>query len=103
MIPANARQIQSINTWKDGQSITIDYLTLTNYVQYDFKGNQGEVYYSLSIKKDILDDDGNIADVQMIPILSGTIQLTDSVTTQWGQDDQVIFNYVANQLNIVLI
>lgn len=98
----NAREITSINIWVNGINKQADVLTADNYFGYDFNGSVGEVFYSLQKYEIGTNADGNMF-TMLIPIISGKVQLTTDVVNNWGSDDQIIFNYLAQQLNLTLV
>ena len=49
----------------------------------------------------VLDENGvQMYTISKIPIQSGTIDLTEDLVNQWGADDQIVFDYVIQQLNL---
>lgn len=91
----NERLIEPIKTWSNGVLYTSNIISIDGYSGYDFKEQAGEVQYSL-----ISHDSGT---GNKISVIQGIVRLTFSTVENWGSDDQIIFNYVANKLNIVLI
>lgn len=86
----NERAIQPLNIWQNGVSTTATIIRLDGYSGYNFVDNPGEAHYIL------MDEDKN-------SIVQGVVQLDWDTVADWGADDQVIFDYVAQQLNLVLI
>lgn len=90
-------------------------LRIDNFENYNFKGDAGDVHYTIIdyVVELGFDDvtglpipDGNGGQAFTIfkyPIKSGTLPLTDTVVSQWGADDQIIFDYVAQQLQLTLV
>jgi hypothetical protein len=91
----NDRAIQPLNLWINGQSSTADVLTLDGYSGYNFVDSAGEVHYVLSSYDSATDTKTSI--------VQGVVQLDYTIVEDWGSDDQPIFEYVAQQLNLVLI
>lgn len=86
----NTRQIQSKTTWSpETGDITIDTLCLKDFYHYFFDDGGGKVAYTLQSNG--------------LDYFPGTIDIPSSVVQQWGADDSIIWNYVANYLNLVLI
>lgn len=99
---SNQRAIQAITTWVNGVSKTLTVLQLDNYQGYDFKGSPGEVTYTLCDEVTITDDQGNTTTTTN-GIVCGIVPLTWPLVDAWGQDDQPIFIFVAEQLNLTLV
>lgn len=90
-------------------------LRIDNFESYDFKGDPGHVHYTIIdyVVELGFDDvtglpipDGNGGQAFTIfkyPIQSGSLPLTSSVVNQWGADDQVIFDYVVQELQLKLV
>lgn len=86
----NTRQIQSKTTWSpETGDITIDTLCLKDFYHYFFDDGGGIVAYTLQSNG--------------LDYFPGTIAIPSSVVQQWGASDDVIWEYVANFLNLELI
>ena len=86
----NTRQIQSKSTWSpETGNITIDTLCLKDFYHYFFDDGGGTVAYNLQSNG--------------LDYFPGAIAIPSSIVQQWGASDDVIWNYVANSLNLVLI
>jgi hypothetical protein len=86
------KEIQSIQSWSpESGSITINALTLKDFYHYFFDGGGGMVSYSLSNSTNGLD------------YFNGNIEVPSSIIQQWGSDDSIIWEYVANALGLILI
>jgi hypothetical protein len=102
----NEREIQPIQTWVNGEVKTMTLLRIDNYLQYDFLMNPGMVHYCLCGYEELpqTDYDGNpITVINKPTYVDGNIQLTWELVNQWGEDDTIIFDYVINELNLILI
>ena len=90
-------------------------LRIETFNDYDFKGNAGDINYTICnyvvqlgfdevTGKPVPDGNGGQAyTIFKYPMKSGTLPLTDTVVSQWGADDQVIFDYVAQELQLTLV
>lgn len=94
-LAVNDRAIQPLNLWINGVSSTAEIITLDGYAGYNFVDNPGEAHYVLSSYDAATDTKTSI--------MQGVVQLDWATVEAWGADDQLIFNYVAAQLNITLI
>jgi hypothetical protein len=92
----NTRQIQPITTWTPDGSKTISYLSLCNFSDYHFDNGGGKVEYKLI---GMSDGDVPIA----IDYFVGTLVVPSDIIQQWGTSDDIIWNYVANTLDITLL
>lgn len=98
----NFRAIQPVNLWLDGTSQQAHVLTLDNYTGYDFKGNPGQISWTLNAYTYGVDENQQPV-VGLQPLTSGRLELTTTVADTWGADDQVVFDFVAASLNLTLI
>lgn len=90
-------------------------LRIEAFMDYDFKGNPGHVHYTICnyvVELGFDDITGNpIPDGQggqaitifKYPLKSDIVELTDTVVSQWGADDQIIFDYLAQELGLTLV
>jgi len=106
ILSQNEREIQPIQTWVNGEVKTMIILRLDNYFQYDFLMNPGTVHYCLCgySEEQQTDIDGNTIDVINKPsIIDGNIQMNWPLIENWGTDDEPIFEYVRQQLNLIFV
>jgi hypothetical protein len=86
----DTREIQPIITWStESGDTTLTTLCLKDFYHYFFDDGGGKVNYTLQA-------DG-------LDILSGTVDIPSYIVQQWGQSDEIIFEYVATSLNLILI
>ena len=93
----NQREITPINIWSQGFTYQANVLRLSLYTGYDFIASPGQVHYDL-IQHEV-DVDGSIFESVLA---DGNIPLTYQLVETWGVNDQPIFDYVAQQLQITL-
>lgn len=99
----NERLIQPIATWVNGQAKTLEVLRLDNYFQYDFLMCPGRVHYCLCEVVTVTDTDENgntTTREEARSIIDGNVDLTWDLVNDWGEDDDIIFEYVLNELNL---
>ena len=88
----NTRQIQSTQTWSPEMgNVILNQLCLKDFFHYFFDGGSGIVSYCLKNS----DSD--------IEYFSNNISIPSEIISQWGASDDIIFNYVANQLGLTII
>jgi hypothetical protein len=88
----NTRKIYPRASWSpEGGDITIDTLCLKDFFHYFFDGEGGKVSYTLSNSQTGLD------------YFSGNINVPASVVQEWGASDDIIFEFVAIALNLIII
>jgi hypothetical protein len=94
----NIKNITPKEIWAPGGSQIADMLSLSNFYDYHFDGGSGKVTYNLIGKK--LDGDGS----QSLKVLfTGFVEVPADYIAQWGESDQIIWDYVAQNLNLSLI
>ena len=87
----NIRNIQPITVWSPEGQREVDKLKLLTFYGYDFNNNDGGyVDYRL------LGPDGTIE-------FGATLLIPASIVQQWGESDEIIFNYVALTLGLVIL
>lgn len=94
----NQREIVPIQIWSDGTFYNVNVLTLTNYMGYDFISSAGQVQYSL-----VQWEQGVDGSIYESVIAQGNVPLTYALVAVWGADDQPIFDFVAQHLQLTLV
>ena len=83
-------------------------LSLTNFFDYHFDDGNGKVNYKLIG----MESTGNSIDENeistplpesAIDLFSGNIEIPSAIIQQWGASDDIIWTYIAAQLNLTLI
>lgn len=86
----NIRQIKPKQSWTpEVGNITIDSLCLKDFIHYFFDNGSGVVSYTLK---------SNDTDY-----FNNNIDIPAFIIQQWGTSDDIIFEYVAEQLGLELI
>lgn len=98
ILQKNQREIVPIDIWSDGAFYSVNVLRLSLYTGYDFVTSAGQVHYQLI--EHVEDVDGSIFDNV---IAEGTVPLTYAVVDIWGTDDQPIFDFTAQHLQLILV
>ena len=96
----NTRQIQPKSVWADGEK-TANILALSNFTNYHFDGGSGKVHYTLAGMEDRITESDSYQ--VAVDYYSGIVDIPADVINQWGSSDEVIWNFVANELNIQFI
>lgn len=94
-LAVNEREIAPVNIWLNGVSSTAVIFSLDGYSGYNFVDNPGQVHYNM-LSYDAVTDTKTI-------VLAGVCTLDWATVQAWGADDQIVFDYVALQLNITLV
>lgn len=97
-LQANQREITPVSIWSQGYIYNANVLKLCLYTGYDFIVSPGQVHYDLIQHEE--DIDGSIIETILA---EGNIPLTYPLIANWGADDQPIFDYVAQQLQLTLV
>lgn len=88
----NSRNIQPIQIWSpDSGSITVDKLLLKDFHHYFFDGGNGIVSYTLQNSS------------TQMEYFNNNIEIPPATMQQWGASDDIIFEYVAETLGLILI
>jgi hypothetical protein len=90
----NTREIQPIQVWTPSGNKTVTFLALTNFFHYHFDNGIGKVEYKL-ISTDL--------EFGATDCYIGILDVPASVIQQWGPSDDIIFDYVADTLGLVII
>jgi len=94
----NQREITPVSIWTQGVVYNANVLKLCLYTGYGFIASAGQVHYDLIQHEE--DVDGSIYETILA---EGNIPLTYALVANWGADDQPIFDYVAQQLQLTLV
>lgn len=104
---SNTKQIQPVQVWTANGQKEVSILALTNFFDYHFDDGGGKVTYKLigMVSNTTTDQDGNTINLpaSAVEYIIADLNIPSSVVQQWGADDSIIWNYVANSLNLVLI
>lgn len=105
---ANTRPIQPTNIWTSTGNVPAVYLGLTNFYGYHFDDGPGIVEYTLIGMQDngsFVDDEGNtiVNPPSAVDLFKGALQVPAATIQQWGASDDIIFEYVAQTLGLVLV
>jgi hypothetical protein len=92
---SNTRQIQPIEVWTSQGLKTASILALTNFYDYHFDNGNGKVTYKL------IGMEGDPASA--IEYITESLEIPASIIQQWGESDDIIFSYVANKLNLIIV
>lgn len=97
-LQANQREITPISIWSEGYTYQANVLNVSLYTGYDFIASPGQVHYALIQHEE--DVDGSIYETVLA---EGNVPLTYQLVANWGADDQPIFDYVAQELQLTLV
>lgn len=104
----NTRTIQPKSVWTPSGEKTATIFALTNFSNYRFDNGPGLVSYKLTGMESpgtSIDENGQTITLpeSAVDYFLGTIEIPANVIQQWGESDEIIFNYVANQLGLTII
>lgn len=105
---SNTRIIQSTTVWTPTGEKSATIFALTNFFDYHFDNGGGMVTYTLSGMESngtTTLDDGTIVQLpdSAVVYFTGNMNVPSNIIQQWGASDDIIFNYVAQQLGLVII
>ena len=95
---ANTRQIEPTTIWSPSGNSEATYLGLINFFDYHFDNGGGTATYSLIGMQNNADGIPTAVDLYI-----ANIQIPSEIVQQWGASDEIVFIYVANQLNLTLV
>ena len=84
------KKIQIIQVWSPLGIRDIEYINLIDFSGYNFDNGVGYVKYIL-------------VGSDLIPYYENQIEIPSNIIQQWGADDTIIWDYVANTLGLTLI
>jgi len=87
----NTRQIEPTNIFTQTGNVTATLIAFTNFYDYHFDNNSGNVNYQLLT---FIDESGYEV------VFTGTIAIPASIIQQWGSDDEIIYNYIISSLGL---
>lgn len=108
----NNKAIQPIPYWTPSGQVDVSFIGFKNFSDYHFDNGNGYVYYCLITMVNngtqvITDDNGNETTIAIpesaIEVYNGKIEIPSSTMAQWGADDNIIFDYVAQELQLILV
>lgn len=92
---SNTRNIQPKTIWTPSGDKNATLFSLTNFFNYHFDDGGGQVTYVLS---------GMEGDPEsVISYYTANLPIPSNIIQQWGASDDIIFDYVASQLGLVII
>lgn len=102
----NTRQITPTQIWAPSGIKNATILSLYNFSEYHFDNGGGKVAYKLIGMEPVIttnDEGTQISTPIAVDYYVGIVDIPSNVVQQWGESDDVIWNYVAEQLNIQFI
>jgi len=89
---SNTRQIKPVQIWTANGQKEASILALTNFFDYHFDDGNGKVTYKL------IGMEGE--PTSAYEYITANIEIPSSIIQNWGADDSIIWNYIAEQLNL---
>jgi hypothetical protein len=91
---SNTKKIQPITVWSINGQVQVNCLALINFFDYHFDNLDGKVSYVLIETNDELGATEHF---------TGNVEIPPHIMQQWGTDDSIIWDYVIEKLNLVVI
>ena len=85
----STKNIQSIFIWCPGGQREVVKISLDNFYGYKFDNNVGYVDYTL-------------IGTQGESLFNGNVEIPSSIIQQWGNSDDIIWDYVISILGLVI-
>lgn len=99
-LEANERQLNATQLLRIDVFNGYDFHESPGYVEYEVCDYIVYLAYDEVTGAPVLDDQGvQMFTISKMPVASGTLNLTLQLVQSWGSDDQVIFDYVIQQLS----
>lgn len=95
----NTRNIKAVRLWQNGSAQNANVIMLFDFGGYTFTASDSYVSYHLGKFATITTPDGDTRE-EFIILAGGSVSLPYTVVQNWGEDDQPIFDYVINALNL---
>jgi hypothetical protein len=86
----NTRTIEPIEIWSPGGQRAVNEISIHDFYGYKFDNGVGNVDYTLK------NSNGET-------YYTGTVEVPANIIQQWGEDDSIIWDYVADTLGLTLI
>jgi hypothetical protein len=91
---SNTRKITPITAWTPTGQQTVTMFSLTDFFNYGFLPDcTGTVQYRLF----------NTQNESAVELIVSYLQIPSEIVQKWGADDNIIFDYVAQQLGFTII
>jgi hypothetical protein len=94
----NTRNIEPISIWTPSGQKSATILSLANFFDYHFDNGGGIVEYLLLGMESVGENPESA-----VQYYAGQLDIPSDVIQQWGEDDDVIWDYVATTLGLTLI
>jgi hypothetical protein len=91
----NVKQIEPISVWTAQGDKSLTYLALANFFDYHFDDGGGKITYKLIA----MEGDPETA----VEYIVSNLDIPSNIIQQWGASDDIIWEYVSNKLNLVII
>lgn len=95
----NKREIEPVSFWTFDGTKEATHILLYNFHQYNFDGSDSVVSYKLGYVDEVVDEDG-VEYERWVSLTEGSVKLPNSLVQSWGSDDEPIFDYVVEELNL---
>lgn len=94
----NTRNIEPISIWTKNGNRNATILSLFNFFNYHFDNGGGVVEYILFGMESIGENPESA-----VSYYTGQLDIPSDVVQQWGEDDDIIWDYVSTSLGLTLI
>ena len=95
----NKREIEPVSFWTFDGTKEATHILLYNFHQYNFDGSDSVVSYKLGYVDEVVDEDG-VEYERWVSLTEGSVKLPNSLVQSWGSNDEPIFDYVVEELNL---
>lgn len=96
----NTRKIRPIQFWRQSGTSTATDILLYNFHGYNFDGTDSAVSYRIGFLETVTGPDGETPIERWTSLSEGSVIIPNSIVQAWGEDDEPIFDYVMEELNL---
>lgn len=95
----NKRKIQPVQFWRQNGASEATHIMLYNFHNYNFDGSDSVVSYKLGFEE-VVGGPEETDVARWTSLYEGSVMLPNTVVQEWGEDDEPIFDYVMEVLNL---
>jgi hypothetical protein len=98
----DTRQISAVSIWTPSGDKLATEIRLRNFSEYNFDGTGGRVFWQLLnvYETEEIVDDETVVTINKLSIQDGYVSISDDIVQQWGEDDEIIFDFVCSTLGL---
>lgn len=102
----NTKNIEPLQVWTPAGNKEATILSLYNFSDYHFDNGGGKVHYKLIGMENVVttnEEGTEISTPVAFDYFKGIIDIPSNVIQQWGSSDDIIWQYVASNINVIIL